>query len=200
MPGRGGPHQQERRISANACDDDRRQPAALMRGHGAVVRRRKSLIAGGGEQRYLEPFRQDLQMEGDCDRGPGGHVVYLDERTKWRQPVAVQVRRARGNALGPWCIKGRGPQIELGQRRPKRAGEEMNTVRTNWNNEVPMSRNPISTTLRHAGGAIRKLDRVAWGRLEQAHAIVVEGSAARPVVPAHWQITGPRALDAAAGC
>jgi ribulose-5-phosphate 4-epimerase/fuculose-1-phosphate aldolase len=95
------------------------KPAALMRGHGAVVVG-ESLMVAVVRSVYLE-LSAKLQMQATLIAGPGGHVVYLDERevaaTSDRQVSAGTWKRT----WDLWCIKARA-QIEMEQKakRPRR--------------------------------------------------------------------------------
>src|SRR5262249_1626305 len=93
------------------------KPAALMRGHGAVVVG-ESLMLAVVRSVYLE-LSAKLQMQAMLIAGPGGQVVYLDERevsaTSSRQVSAGTWRRT----WDLWCIKARA-QIEMEQKAKRR--------------------------------------------------------------------------------
>ena len=93
------------------------KPAALMRGHGAVVVG-ESLMLAVVRSVYLE-LSAKLQMQAMLIAGPGGHVVYLDERevaaTSGRQVSAGTWKRT----WDLWCIKARA-QIEMEQKAKRR--------------------------------------------------------------------------------
>ena len=92
------------------------KPAALMRGHGAVVVG-DSVMLAVVRSVYLE-LSARLQMQAMLIAGPGGPIVYLDERE-------VSTINARQAAAGTWqrtwdlwCTKARA-QIE-GERKARR--------------------------------------------------------------------------------
>src|ERR1700691_2459257 len=93
------------------------KPAALMRGHGAVVVG-DSLMLAVVRSVYLE-LSAKLQMQAMLIAGPGGNVVYLDERevaaTSGRQASAGTWQRT----WDLWCIKARA-QIEMEQKAKRR--------------------------------------------------------------------------------
>jgi ribulose-5-phosphate 4-epimerase/fuculose-1-phosphate aldolase len=93
------------------------KPAALMRGHGSVVVG-DSLMIAVVRSVYLE-LSAKLQMQAMLIAGPGGHVVYLDERevaaTSSRQVSAGTWKRT----WDLWCIKARA-QIEMEQKAKRR--------------------------------------------------------------------------------
>ena len=93
------------------------KPAALMRGHGSVVVG-DSLMIAVVRSVYLE-LSAKLQMQAMLIAGPGGDVVYLDERevaaTSGRQASAGTWKRT----WDLWCIKARA-QIEMEQKAKRR--------------------------------------------------------------------------------
>src|SRR5260370_923118 len=93
------------------------KPAALMRGHGAVVVG-ESLMVAVVRSVYLE-LSAKLQMQAMLIAGPGGHVVYLDER----EVAATSVRQVSAGTWKRtwdlWCIKARA-QIEMEQKAKRR--------------------------------------------------------------------------------
>jgi ribulose-5-phosphate 4-epimerase/fuculose-1-phosphate aldolase len=93
-----------------------RKPAALMRGHGAVVVG-ESLMLAVVRSVYLE-LSARLQMQAMLIAGPGGKIVYLDERevaaTTGRQASAGTWKRS----WDLWCAKAQA-QIDA-ERRAKR--------------------------------------------------------------------------------
>jgi ribulose-5-phosphate 4-epimerase/fuculose-1-phosphate aldolase len=93
------------------------KPAARMGGHGAVVVA-ESLMLAVVRSVYLE-LSAKLQMQAMLIAGPGGNIVYLDERE-------VATISARQNAAGTWqrtwdlwCIKARA-QIDMEQKAKRR--------------------------------------------------------------------------------
>ena len=96
------------------------KPAALMRGHGAVVVG-ESLMLAVVRSVYLE-LSAKLQMQAMLIAGPGGDVVYLDDRevaaTGGRQVAAGTWRRT----WDLWCIKARA-QLGAEQRGKRRRGK-----------------------------------------------------------------------------
>jgi len=94
-----------------------KKPAALMRGHGAVVVG-DNLMLAVVRSVYLE-LTAKLQMQAMLIAGPGGPIVYLDERevaaTGSRQASAGTWKRA----WDLWCIKARA-QIEAEERAKRR--------------------------------------------------------------------------------
>ena len=95
------------------------KPAAVMRGHGAVVVG-ESLVLAVVRSVYLE-LSAKLQMQAMLIAGPGGNVVYLDDRevaaTSGRQVAAGTWRRT----WDLWCIKAQA-QIDLEQKAKRRRG------------------------------------------------------------------------------
>jgi ribulose-5-phosphate 4-epimerase/fuculose-1-phosphate aldolase len=95
------------------------KPAALMRGHGAVVVG-DSLMLAVVRSVYLE-LSAKLQMQAMLIAGPGGPVIYLDERevaaTGGRQASAGTWKRT----WDLWCIKARA-QIEAEEKAKRRRG------------------------------------------------------------------------------
>jgi len=93
------------------------KPAALMRGHGAVVVG-ESLMLAVVRGIYLE-LSAKLQMQAMLIAGPGGKVVYLDDRevatTTSRQASAGTWKRS----WDLWCTKARA-QIEMEQKAKRR--------------------------------------------------------------------------------
>jgi ribulose-5-phosphate 4-epimerase/fuculose-1-phosphate aldolase len=93
------------------------KPAALMRGHGAVVVG-DSLMLAVVRSVYLEVSAK-LQMQAMLIAGPGGKVVYLDER----EVAAIGGRQASAGSWGRtwelWCVKARA-QIEAERRAQRR--------------------------------------------------------------------------------
>jgi ribulose-5-phosphate 4-epimerase/fuculose-1-phosphate aldolase len=93
------------------------KPAALMRGHGAVVVG-ESLMLAVVRSVYLE-LSAKLQMQAMLIAGPGGNIVYLDERevaaTSGRQASAGTWKRT----WDLWCIKAQA-QIESEQKAKRR--------------------------------------------------------------------------------
>lgn len=85
------------------------KPAALMRGHGAVVVA-DSLMLAVVRSVYLE-LSAKLQMQAMLIAGPGGKVIYLDER----EVATINARQASASTWGRtwelWCSKARA-QIE----------------------------------------------------------------------------------------
>jgi ribulose-5-phosphate 4-epimerase/fuculose-1-phosphate aldolase len=81
------------------------KPAALMRGHGAVVVG-DSLMLAVVRAVYLE-LSAKLQMQAMMIAGPGGPIVYLDER----EVATINVRQSSANTWQRtwdlWCIKAR---------------------------------------------------------------------------------------------
>src|SRR5215468_7189769 len=96
------------------------KPAALMRGHGAVVVG-ENLMLAVVRSIYLE-LSAKLQMQAMLIAGPGGQVVYLDEREvsaiSSRQFSAGTWRRT----WDLWCTKARA-QIEIEQKAKRRRGK-----------------------------------------------------------------------------
>jgi ribulose-5-phosphate 4-epimerase/fuculose-1-phosphate aldolase len=95
------------------------KPAALMRGHGAVVVG-DSLMLAVVRSVYLERSAQ-LQMQAMLIAGPGGKVVYLDER----EVATINARQASAGTWGRtwelWCVKARAQiESERRARRPRR--------------------------------------------------------------------------------
>jgi ribulose-5-phosphate 4-epimerase/fuculose-1-phosphate aldolase len=93
------------------------KPAALMRGHGAVVVG-ESLMLAVVRSVYLE-LSAKLQMQAMLIAGPGGNIVYLDERevaaTSGRQSSAGTWKRT----WDLWCIKAQA-QIDSEQKAKRR--------------------------------------------------------------------------------
>ncbi len=93
------------------------KPAALMRGHGAVVVG-ESLMLAVVRSVYLE-LSAKLQMQAMLIAGPGGNIVYLDERevaaTSGRQASAGTWKRT----WDLWCIKAQA-QIDSEQKAKRR--------------------------------------------------------------------------------
>jgi HCOMODA/2-hydroxy-3-carboxy-muconic semialdehyde decarboxylase len=93
------------------------KPAALMRGHGSVVVG-DSLMLAVVRSVYLE-LSAKLQMQAMLIAGPGGNIIYLDDRevaaTSGRQASAGTWKRT----WDLWCIKARS-QIEMEQKAKRR--------------------------------------------------------------------------------
>src|SRR5215467_2362432 len=93
------------------------KPAALMRGHGSVVVG-ESLMMAVVRSVYLE-LSAKLQMQAMLIAGPGGKIVYLDDKevaaTSRRQVSAGTWKRT----WDLWCIKARA-QIEMEQKAKRR--------------------------------------------------------------------------------
>src|SRR5262249_3985688 len=83
------------------------KPAALMRGHGAVVVG-ETLMLAVVRSIYLE-LSAKLQMQAMLIAGPGGNVVYLDER----EVAATSCRQGSAGTWKPpwalWCINAPAP-------------------------------------------------------------------------------------------
>src|SRR5579871_797728 len=96
------------------------KPAALMRGHGAVVVG-ESLMLAVVRSVYLE-LSARLQMQAMLIAGPGGKIVYLDDR----EVAATSGRQASAGTWSRtwdlWCAKARA-QIEMEQRAKRRAAQ-----------------------------------------------------------------------------
>ena len=95
------------------------KPAALMRGHGSVVVG-PSLMLAVVRSVYLE-LSAKLQMQAMLIAGPGGQVVYLDDKevaaTSGRQSSAGTWKRT----WDLWCAKARAQiAAEQAARRPRR--------------------------------------------------------------------------------
>ena len=93
------------------------KPAALMRGHGAVVVG-ESLMLAVVRSVYLE-LSAKLQMQAMLIAGPGGDIVYLDQRevaaTSGRQVSAGTWKRT----WDLWCTKARA-QIDMEEKAKRR--------------------------------------------------------------------------------
>jgi ribulose-5-phosphate 4-epimerase/fuculose-1-phosphate aldolase len=92
------------------------KPAALMRGHGAVVVG-DTLMLAVVRSIYLE-LTAKLQMQAMLIAGPGGPIVYLDER----EVATIGARQSSANTWQRtwdlWCIKARAQMAA--ERRSKR--------------------------------------------------------------------------------